>query len=54
MLRELEAKEDLYIRISYAGNLNVFVRGADEDLGYLGVLRRPATSWCVPNGNYFP
>ena len=53
-LRELTSKGDLDIRISYAGNLNVFVRGRDEDIGYLGVLRRPATDWCVPHGRYFP
>ncbi|TAK80081.1 MAG: hypothetical protein EPO20_29600 [Betaproteobacteria bacterium] len=57
ILRELEARGDLWIRISYAGNLNVMVRAAPdigEDGSYLGVLRRSATSWCKPAGRYYP
>jgi hypothetical protein len=60
VLRNLETKEDLWIRISYAGNLNVWVRGAAgkgaeaDSIEYMTVLRRPATSWCVPRGRYVP
>ena len=57
VLRELEARGDLWIRISYAGNLNIGVRTGPElgeELGYLSVLRRPATDWCKPVGRYYP
>jgi hypothetical protein len=57
ILRELEAKGDLCIRISYAGNLNVMARSAPEvgeEGAYLGILRRPATDWCKPAGRYYP
>ena len=57
LLRQLEGTGDLWIRISYAGNLNVQVKAAPailEDGSYLGVLRRPATDWCKPAGNYYP
>jgi len=57
VLRKLETKEHLWIRISYAGNLNVCVREA-PDVGdgkaYMTVLRRPATEWCIPRGSYTP
>ena len=63
VLKALEATGDLWIRISYAGNLNVWVRespdlhlerGQDDGIGYLAVLRRPATTSCIPHGRYYP
>lgn len=56
-LRAFVSAGDLWIRISYAGNLNVMVRAAPEvgeDGTYLGVLRTPAADWCVPAGRYYP
>ncbi len=51
-LRQLEASGDLWIRISFAGNLNVWARDRDDRDSYLSILRRPAEAWCKPSGRY--
>src|SRR6267142_6610468 len=44
ILRDLDAKGDLNIRISYAGNLNVLTRaapGVGDEGGYFTIVRKP-------------